>query len=170
MRTIILFLLYFPLITWAQNQRVYLKLFDETGKLIKGDAFMRGFEGNISILSFSEGGKNSNQFIFSMNITGASADLKRAMQLGIVLKNGLLSVLQMGNSGQLVLGNTVFMENVRVINCTEAMGCNGLLSTQVTLAPAKVGWTYYQTDALGKTTISRKYGFDNESGTQWNNF
>jgi hypothetical protein len=62
------------------------------------------------------------------------------------------------------------MENIRVNSCAEMMGCNAQMNTTTTLSAARIGWTYYETDKTGKQAVSRKYGFDNESGKEWTNF
>ena len=128
MRTIILAILFIPFVALAQKgQTVYLKLTDASGQQIKGDALAKGYERSIDVLSFANAGKNNSQLSFSMNITGASADLKKAMG-------------------------------------------NGAITTTSVIAAGRIGWTYYQTDAMGRQTVSRKYGFDSDSGKEWTNF
>ncbi|MBL7725114.1 MAG: type VI secretion system tube protein Hcp [Chitinophagaceae bacterium] len=171
MRTIILALLFIPFTTLAQKgQEVYLKLTDASGQQIKGDAVARGHERSIGVLSFATAGKNNSQLSFSMNITGASADLKRAMGNGSLLLNGQVSVMQSGVSGMPATLYTIKMENIRVNNCAESMGCNGITTTSAVLTATRIGWTYYQTDGSGKQTVSRKYGFDSDTGREWTNF
>jgi type VI protein secretion system component Hcp len=65
---------------------------------------------------------------------------------------------------------TIKMENIRVSSCSESMGCNGVITTSAVLAATRIGWTYYQTDASGRQTITRKYGFDNDTGREWTGF
>src|SRR5690349_20651511 len=110
MRTIILTLLLLPFMAAAQRTDVYLKLTDAAGQLIKGDATMKGYEKNIGILSFTSSGKNNTQLTFSMTITGASADLKRAMSNSSLLQNGVLTITQPNGVGLPVIAYTIKME------------------------------------------------------------
>jgi|GEM_PF-1018570 len=171
MRTIILALLILPIVSAAQKTETYLKLIDAGGQQIKGDAMIKGFERNISVLSFASAGKSNNQLSFSMNITGAAADLKKAMTNGSLLMNGTLTVLQPGGGGGTPQTSyTIKMENIKVNNCTESMGCNGVMTTSAVITATRIGWTYFQMDSKGKQTISQKYGFDMDSGKEWTNF
>ncbi len=171
MRTIILAILFIPFVALAQKgQIVYLKLTDASGQQIKGDAMTKGYERSIEVLSFASAGKNNSQLSFSMNITGASADLKKTLGNGTLLPAGTLSVLQPGGTGGPIVMYTIKMENIRVSNCAESMGCNGAITTTSVIAAGRIGWTYYQTDAMGRQTVSRKYGFDSDSGKEWTNF
>ena len=169
MQKIILILMLLPMNVVAQKQDVYLKLTDAAGMQIKGDAVTRGFERSIYILSFSSGGKNNSQLSFNMNVIGASADLKSAMSAGMLLQNGILTVTQSGMGGATML-YTIKMEAIKVNACTEAMGCNAEINSTVVVTAARMGWTYYQQDGTGKLIVSRKYGYDNESGKEWTNF
>lgn len=171
MRTIILALLFLPFTAISQKQETFIKLNDAAGQLIKGDAVTKGFERSISVLSFAAAGKNNAQLTFSMNITGASADLKRAMNSGSLLPSGILTVIQSGTTGGAPLTvYTIKMENIRVNSCSESMGCNGVMTTTTVVSATRIGWTYYDTDKTGKSIVSRKYGYDNESGREWINF
>jgi type VI protein secretion system component Hcp len=169
MHKIILVLLLFPLTALAQKQDVYLKLTDASGQQIKGDAVTKGYERTVGVLSFSTAGKNNAQLSFNMNVTGTSADLKRAMSSGTLLPNGILTVTK-ATMGAPAIVYTIKMENITVNNCTESMGCNGVLNSIAVITAARIGWTYYQQDASGKLSVSRKYGFDNDSGKEWTNF
>jgi type VI protein secretion system component Hcp len=171
MRTIILTLLLLPFIAFAQKSNVFLQLTDASGQQIKGDAAEKGFERANYVLSFTSGGKTNSQLNFTMNVGGATADLKRAMGSGALLLNGTLTVSQMSPStGRPVVLYTIKMENIRVNSCSESMGCNNVMTTATVLAATRIGWTYYQTDATGRQAVSRKYGFDNELGKEWTNF
>jgi type VI protein secretion system component Hcp len=169
MRTLILVLLFLPIAALAQKQDVFIKLTDAGGQQIKGDAVTKGFERSMIVLSFNTAGKNNAQLSFNMNVTGASADLKRAMGSGALLPNGTLTVTKATMGAPLIV-YTIKMENIRVNNCTESMGCNGVLNSTAIITASRIGWTYYQQDATGKLSVSRKYGFDNDSGKEWTNF
>jgi len=169
MRTIILALLLLPFIAAAQKTDVFLKLTDATGQPIKGDVVVKGYERSIGILSFSNGGKNNSQLTFNMSVSGSSADLKRAMGSGSLLPAGTLTVTQPG-AGAPTISYTIKMENIKVSSCSESMGCNGVMNTTTVLIATRIGWTYYQQDATGRSAVSRKYGFDNETGREWTNF
>lgn len=108
-------MLFIPFISLAQKgQTFYLKLIDASGQQIKGDAFTKGYERSIDVLSFASAGKNNSQLSFSMNVTGASADLKKVMGNGTLLPAGILSVLQPGGTGGPIVMYTIKMENIRV--------------------------------------------------------
>lgn len=171
MRIIILALLLFPFIAFAQKQEVYISLTDASGQQIKGDATIKGFERSINVLTFASGGKNNSQLNFSMNVGAASADLKRAMGSGALLVNGTMTVTQLSSSmGRPMVLYTVKMENIQVNSCSESMGCNNVMTTSAVLAATRIGWTYYQTDRSGIQTVSRKYGYDIDGGKEWTNF
>lgn len=169
MRTIILALLLVPMAMFAQRQDVYINLTDASGQQIKGDVLRKGFEWNIAALTFASGAKNNSQFNFTMNVGGAAADLKKAMNSGTLLVSGFVTVTEPSQGGQMKL-YTVKMENIKVNSCTESMGCNNGMTTSVVLTATRIGWTYYQTDPRGRQTISRKYGFDTDNGKEWTNF
>lgn len=168
MRTIIMILSFIPFFAIAQKQEVFLRLTDASGRQINGDALARGYERNINVITNAGGGKNNTQLSFTMNIIGASADLKRVMASGELLTNGQLSVVVAGEKPAFVY--TVKMEKIRVLSCSESMGCNGVMTTAVTLQATRIGWTYYQTGKTGIAVVSNKYGFDSETGGQWSNF
>lgn len=171
MRTIILVFLFLPFVAAAQKTDVYLKLTDASGMQIKGDITTRGFERSIGVFSFSTGGRNNSQLSFNMSVGGASADLKRVMGNGNLLTNGILTVTQpTAGGGAPFITYTIKMENIKVNSCTESMGCGGVLNTVTTLTATRIGWTYYQQDASGRSTVSRKYGFDSDTGREWTNF
>ena len=170
MRTIILTLLLLPFVAAAQKTEVYLKLTDASGQQIKGDVTVKGFERNIGIFSFSSGGKNNSQLSFNMSVNGAAADLRRAMGSASILPNGTLTVTQASGTGMPNIAYTIKMENIKVTSCTDLMGCNGVMNTTAVITATRIGWTYYQQDATGRSSVSRKYGFDNDTGREWTNF
>lgn len=170
MRNFIWLLLLLPFAAAAQKTDTYIKLTDAGGQQIKGDATTKGFERNIGVLSFSSSGKNNTQLSFTMSIGGAAADLKRAVVSGSLLPNGVLTVTQPNGSGMPVISYTIKMENIKVNSCTEVMGCNNVLTTTTVLTATRIGWTYYQTSPSGAQTVSRKYGFDSDTGREWINF
>ena len=169
MRTIIFILLFIPIIAAAQKQDVYIKLTDAKGVQIKGDATLKGFERSMQALTINSSGKNNTQFSFTMNVSGASADLKKAMNNGEFLLSGLVTVLQSAVARPAIV-YTIKMEKIKVTFCNESMGCNNVMTTSVTLQATRIGWTYYQTNTTGTQTVSNKYGFDAETGGAWTNF
>lgn len=106
-----------------------------------------------------------------MTINRASADFRKAMADGEFLTNGQVSVMGAGSmyGGPATLYN-VKLERISVLSCTDAMGCNGVINTSVTLQATRIGWTYYQTGKTGVPVISKKYGWDAESNKEWVNF
>jgi type VI protein secretion system component Hcp len=171
MRTIVLALLLLPIFTLAQKQEVYIRLTDAGGKQISGDATTKGFEKWLQALTVSSGGKNNTQQSFSMNISGASADLKKALAGKESLLTGQVSVMQAGGSaGRPVTLYTIKMEQITVLSCSETMGCSNTMTTSVTLQASRIGWTYYQTSPSGSQTVSRKFGWDAGTNSAWNNF
>ena len=168
-----IYLIFFgPALCFSQKQDTYLRLVDANGKQIIGESFSRGFEKQIQAFTSSAGGKNNTQLSFTMSISGASADLKKALASGDFLQNGLVTVLQaVNNDPNPKPAYTVKMEKIKVVYCAEAMGCNGVTTTTVTLQATRIGWTYYQNNLHGGTLIvSNKYGYDAETGGQWTNF
>ena len=65
---------------------------------------------------------------------------------------------------------TIKMENIAVLTCFEAMGCNNAMNTTVTLQATRIGWTYYDAATAGAQTVSRKFGWDAENNIEWNSF
>lgn len=170
MRTLLFSLLLLPFTLAAQKTDTFLKLTDATGLQIKGDATTVGYERNIYVLSFNSGGKNNSQLTFTMSVNGASADLKKAMGNGSLLQNGVLTVARILSDGKPAVSYTIKMEGIKVNSCSESMGCNNAITTNTVLTATRIGWTYYETDKTGRTAVSRKYGFDNETGKEWTNF
>lgn len=170
MRTIIFILISSTIINSANGQQTYVNLSDASGKQIRGEAMVKGFERWMEALTTSSGAKNNTQFTYTMNISGAAADLKRTMQNGEFLLNGQVTVLQPVTSYAPKTAYIIKMEKIKVLGCSEAMGCNGVMTTTVNLQATRIGWIYYQTDRAGKQVISNKYGFDAETGGAWNNF
>jgi type VI protein secretion system component Hcp len=122
-------------------------------------------------LTVGSAGKNNTQVTFSMNITGASADLKRAMTNGETLQSGLVTVTQLNPSmGRPMVVYSIKIEEIKVNACSESMGCNSAMTTSATITATRIGWTYYQNNPNGTQTVSRKYGFDSASGKEWTNF
>lgn len=170
MRKIIFLLLFISITSFAQTQEVFIKLTDSKGAQIKGDALTRGFERWMQAYTINPGGKNNVQLSFTMSISGASADLKRAMANGEWLMNGQVNVMQAASSGIPQPAYIIKMEKIQVLSCTEVMGCNSAMTTSVILQATRIGWTYYQTGKTGTQVISNKYGYDAETGGQWTNF
>lgn len=172
MRQLLFIVIMIPIFAVAQKPAVLIRLSDAGGKQINGDAMIKGFERQLQANTMASGGKNNTQFSFTMNITGAAADLKKAMTNGDILMNGMVSVLQPPNSdGALKPAYTIKMEKIKVLACAETMGCNGITNTTVTLLAARIGWTYYQYGLHGGAqAVSNKYGYDAETGAAWTNF
>ncbi len=171
MRKIILLLLLSPLFSFAQKTDVFIKLTDAGGQQIKGESVLKGFERWISATSITSGGKNNTQLSFTMAVSGASADFKKALANGELLLTGQVSVLAPNPSGgSPVLSYTIKMERIAVSTCYEAMGCNNIMNTTVTLQATRIGWTYYEQTKTGTQTVSRKFGWDAENNKEWTNF
>lgn len=170
MRTLLFCFLLLPFSVFSQRQDVFVKLTDARGLAIKGDATMKGFEGAMQAFTTNAGGKNNTQFSYTMNISGASADLKRALANGDFLMNGIVTVLEPATLAGARPAYTIKMEKIRVVSCSESMGCNSTMTTSVTLQAARIGWTYYQTGKTGAWVVANKYGYDAETGSAWTNF
>jgi type VI protein secretion system component Hcp len=169
MRTVILVLFLLPTIAFSQTQQVFIKLTDNAGQQIRGEVLIKGFERAMQIISMTSGGKNNTQLEFTMQISGASADLKRAMAGGSRLATGEVSVIT-PNTGAGALSYTIKMEQMTVLSCAEAMGCNSTMTTTVSLQATRIGWTYYAVNRNGVSAVSRKYGWDSSTGADWTNF
>jgi type VI protein secretion system component Hcp len=170
MKTIILLLLLTPFISLSQKTDVLIKLSDPKGLQIKGESTLKGFERWIGATTINSGGKNNTVVSFTMPVSGASADLKRAMANGELLLNGQVTVLSASQTGGTVILYTIKMENIAVTSCDEAMGCNSAMSTTVTLQATRIGWTYYQLDRTGVQSISKKFGWNTDTQSEWINF
>lgn len=170
MKKIMFALLLMPLITTAQKQDVYVQLTDAKGTPINGDVMVRGFERNLYANTVATAGKNNTQVNFTMNIAGASAELKKAMNNNEWLLKGLVTVTQLGNNGMPNPVYSIRMEKIKVLSCNESMGCNNAMNTSVTLQATRIGWTYFQTGRTGTQTVTNKYGFDSETGGTWTSF
>ena len=169
MRIMILILLLSPLVVFSQNPQVFIKLTDNTGQQIKGEVLMKGYEKSIQAVTITSGGKNNTQLGFTMQVSGASADLKRAMSGGQPLTAGNVYVI-VPTQGAGTISYTIKMEQITVLSCAEVMGCNNAMTTTVSLQASRIGWTYYSVNKSGATAVARKYGWDNTTGTEWTNF
>ena len=159
-----------PAFAFAQRQTNFITLTDAQGKLISGDVAMKGYEKSISINTLTTGGKSNSQLTLTMGIQGAAADLRRIMVSNEMLASGQLYVTQQTQSSVLRPTYTIKMENMQVVSCTEALGCDNNMTLTVVLQAARIGWTYYKTTGSGPLSVTNKYGFDTESGKEWNNF
>lgn len=169
MKKLLLILLMLPIMALAQKSDVYINLTNASGTPIKGDAVTRGFEKWIQGLTITSGGKNNTQVNFTMNIGGSVAELQKAMLSGELLSIGQISVMQSGTYTP-ITQYMIKMERIKVLECYNTMGCNGVMTTTVTLQPVRIGWTYYSTGKSGLQTVSNKYGYDLDAGGAWNNF
>lgn len=171
MRTIIFILLLSPLFSFAQKTDVFIKLTDSQKQEIKGEAVLKGYERWIGATTLNSAGKNNTQISFTMTVSGTSADLKRAMANNEILQSGQVTVLAPTQSlGAPTISYIIKMENIVVSSCADAMGCDNVMSTSVTLQATRIGWTYYQIGKTGSQTISRKFGWDAETKSEWINF
>jgi len=171
MRVILFIFLIIPICCLAQKTDVFIKLTDSRGQQIKGDAVLKGYERWIGATTLNSTGKNNTQLSFTMTVSGASADLKRAIANSEVLTGGQVTVLSPNQSiGIPLLSYTIKMENVVVSACNETMGCDNVMITTVTLLATRIGWTYYQIGKTGAQTISKKFGWDADSQSEWTNF
>jgi type VI protein secretion system component Hcp len=170
MRNLILILLFTPLVAFSQKTEMFVKLTDAKGQPIKGDAVMRGFERAIYATTLNSAGKNNTQLTFTMAISGAAADLKRAMVSGETLTEGQITVLApVITTGVPQISYTVTMENIVVSSCGEVMDNSNAMVTAVTLQATRVGWTYYQV-GKGSQTVTGKFGWDASARSEWSNF
>ena len=171
MRTIILVLLLSPFFSFSQTASVYIKLTDARNQPITGTSVTKGSEGWIQASSTNAGGKNSTDFFFTMPVSGASADIKKAMATGQLLTVADPRAIVPSSAGSVSLVYTVRMEQVTVLACTETMGCNGAMNTSVSLQATRIGWTYYNANPKGGgATVSRKFGWDAGAQAEWTNF
>jgi type VI protein secretion system component Hcp len=172
MKTIILTLLLTPVLGFSQKSFIFIKLTDARGQQIKGESATKGYENWLQSSTTNSSGKNNTTFSFMMSISGASADLKRAMTNGEFLVDGqvVFTAMDPMASSRLLTSYTIKMEKISVLNFDESLGCNGVMNTAVTLQATRIGWTYYQTGKTGTQVVSKKYGWDAESNGEWVNF
>jgi type VI protein secretion system component Hcp len=171
MKTIILLLLIIPSIGLSQKTDVFVKLNDAKSQQLKGEAVLKGFERWIEATTLSSGGKNNTELSFTMVVSGVSSDLKRALANGELLLNGQVTVLSPNQTtGRPAISYTIKMENIVVTFCNEAMGCNNIVNTTVNLRATRIGWTYYQIDKTGAQSVSKNFGWDADTQSEWTNF
>jgi len=169
MRRIIFILLLLPLFSFAQKTDVFLKLTDVKGQQIKGESVLKGFERWIGATTIISEGKNNTQLSFTMAVSGATADLKKAMANGELLSRGEVYVVT-SRAGAPFIVYTIKMEQITVLSSSEAMGCNNMMNTTVSLHATRIGWTYYQSGKTGIQTVSKKFGWDADTKSEWTNF
>jgi len=171
MRTIIFILLLSPIFSFAQKTDVFIKLTDARGQQIKGESVLKGFEKWIGATTINSDGKNNTQLSLTMMVSGASADIKRALNNGELLSKAEVSAVTLiAGAVAPSLVYTIKMEQITVLSCSETMGCNNMMNTTVSLQAARIGWTYYQSGRGGTQTVSRKFGWDAETKSEWINF
>src|SRR4029077_5940194 len=93
MRTIIFILLLSPFHSFSQNSDVFIKLTDARNQQIKGESVTKGYERWIQATSINSGGKNNSQLSFTMQVSGASADLKKSLASGDLLSKAEVCVV-----------------------------------------------------------------------------
>jgi type VI protein secretion system component Hcp len=170
MRIFIFILLIFPILGVAQKTDVFIRLTDAKGQQIKGGAVLKGFENWLGATSLNASGKGNTQLSFTMEVNGSSADLKRALSNGELLNGQVTVIVPNPSGGKPMTSYTIKMENIAVLTCYEAMGCNNAMNTSVTIQVTRIGWTYYNAVASGPQTVSRKFGWDAENNIEWNTF
>ncbi len=171
MRIILIsFLMLIASVSFSQLPGVYLNLTNPGGARINGTSQLKGYEKWIQAITFSTGGSNNTQVNFTMEISGASADLMAAMNNGSLLPKGQISSLDYGGGGNTRMVYTITMQNIRVLACNDVMGCDKALVTSVQLQATRIGWTYYEQTPDGRIVVSRKYGYDAETGQPWEKF
>ena len=168
MRTLIIALLLLPLAAFTQTSDFFLKLTNAKGQQITGTSEDRRYSKSIIALTNSSGGKNDVLFNFTMVINGASAELKRVMANGEFLTSGEFYIIPASETRTPSFIKK--FEKIRVLSCVESMGCNGTMTTAVTLQAARVGSIYYSQNKVGAWIIDRKFGWDAEGGKEWTNF
>jgi type VI protein secretion system component Hcp len=148
MKTLIFLLLLTPFISLSQKTDVYVKLTDAKGQQIKGDAVVKGFERWIGATTISSGGKNNTVLSFTMPVSGASADLKRALATEELLLTGQATVLSPNQTGGgPIISYTIKMENIIVSSCR----CDGL--RQCNEHHSNPSSNSYRLDLLSKRSI-----------------
>ncbi len=170
MRTLILILIFIPITSLAQKTEIFLKLTDARNQPVKGEALLKGYERAIQATTLNNSSsKNNTQVGFTMSVSGASADLKRAMTNSELLPKGEVTVLMSTGEPVPSVSDTIKMESISVLSCREVMSCNNAMNTTVTLQATRIGWTYY-TGRAGMVSVSRKYGWDAGTSAEWTNF
>lgn len=174
MRTFFFILILSPFFGFSQKStgNVFIKILDAKGLQINGESATRGFEKWMEATSTNSSGKNNTQFSFTMPVCGASAELKKALANNEFLTKAEVSVVapNPGGAGTLALVYTIKMEQIKVLSCSETMGCNNAMNTAVTLQATRIGWTYYSQNRTGVSAISKKFGWNSDTQSEWTNF
>ena len=169
MRTIILVLSLIPFFCFSQtNNKVFIKLTDANGKQINGESKDIHYKDWIYTTFINSSGNNNTLLSFTMDVSGASAVLKKAMLTSLTLLNGEVNVTA-GNKNTVSpeILYKIKMEKIKVLNCSETTGSNNSMQTAVTLQATRIGWIYYTTSNTGVQTESKRYGWDVELNKEW---
>lgn len=169
-KLVILFLLV-PFMGMSQNSKVFIKLTNADGKQIPGSVTVKGYERWIEAYTTSSAGPNNTQFLFSMPVTDASVLLKKMMSVGERVSYADVVIATVGVNGNLIVTQTIKMEQASVTSCSESMGCNSAMTTSVALQATRIGWTSYSIDRSGTlSTVSQKFGWDASTNSPWTKF
>jgi len=171
MRTLILAALLLPCIAFSQKSETYLSITDNNIP-VKGTATKGGYEGFIAITSLQAEGistkptmRGTDQVTFSMPVSTASADLKRALFRGVALPRCEFTILSANNQDQILC--KIKLEDIYVNSCSDEVGANGVLYTSVVLSASRIGWAYFGPGNAGPNTIIRKFGWDTMKNGEW---
>jgi type VI protein secretion system component Hcp len=165
MKLIIILLSFLPMTIWAQKDETFARFINEDGSVIKGSSVTKNFERQIPVFNLeSNSAKNSTILRFTMNTESASGVLRNLLLSEGRMPSGEIMVTYISFDRQFVRYK-INMENIAVVECADSGG-----TTVVQLHATRIGWTYYSYTKKGERSVSSKNGWDEESGTPWNNF
>jgi type VI protein secretion system component Hcp len=165
MKLIIILLSFLPITILAQKDEIFAKFIQEDGSAIRGSSVTKNFERQIQVYNLeTNSAKNSTTLRFTMNTESASGVLRNLLLAGGRIQSGEITVTYISLDRRFVRYK-INMENIAVEECADLGG-----TTVVQLHATRIGWTYYSYTKKGEQLISSKNGWNEESGTTWNNF
>ncbi|WP_421943145.1 hypothetical protein [Pedobacter sp.] len=166
MKIFLTILLFLPLTIFAQRGTENFGKFTNTdGAIIKGDALTRGYERQLEISNLVANSANNNNTIsFAIPISTASGVFRNALNGAQKLRSAEITVTTI-NAEKRTVTYKINLEDIAVNQCADR---NGFTNLQLTAT--RIGWTYFATDRMGRTTVSSKNGWDAENKKAWVGF
>lgn len=168
MKKLLFFLICLPLAVFSQkNTKTFGKFINSDGLVIKGSSVERGYEWQFVIQNLVANSSNNNTIVSFDTPTGQGIAAFRDLANGKnKLQKGEITITVNGIDRRIV-SYKISMQDIAVTGCSD--DANTLL-THITLNATRIGWTYYDADRMGRTTVSSKTGWDSEKNSQWTNF
>jgi type VI protein secretion system component Hcp len=165
MKLIIILLSFLPITMWAQKDESFAKFINEDGSAIKGSSVTKNFERQIPVFNLETNSTGNSTIVrFTMPVETASGVFRNLLSSDGRMRSGEIHVTYISFDRRFVRYK-INMENIAVEECADSGG-----NTVVQLHATRIGWTYYSYTKSGGQSVSSKTGWNEESGTTWNNF